>query len=270
MTTPDIDRVARLIEEVAVVEVMPRFKRLAADDVREKPSGELVTVADEAAEAWLAPRLLDLAPGSLVVGEEAAAADPGLLGRLSGDRLVWLIDPIDGTSNFAAGRPAFAVMVALVHAREIRAGWIHDPIGARTASAARGAGAWLGSERMTAAPAPSRAAEMTGSLLAGFFGSQEIGRTVEARRNRVRAIKSLRCAGLEYLRLASGEIHFTLFTKLMPWDHAPGVIIHGEAGGYSAYLEGGAYEPVHLNRSGLLLAPDETSWRSLHGLLFAN
>jgi fructose-1,6-bisphosphatase/inositol monophosphatase family enzyme len=65
-------------------------------------------------------------------------------------------------------------------------------------------------------------------------------------------------------------MHFSLFTKLMPWDHAPGVLLHREAGGHAAYLEGGAYEPAAVERSGLLLAPDPDSWRQLYALLLGD
>jgi fructose-1,6-bisphosphatase/inositol monophosphatase family enzyme len=64
--------------------------------------------------------------------------------------------------------------------------------------------------------------------------------------------------------LVTGEMHFALFTKLMPWDHAAGVLLHQEAGGYAGYLDGGAYEPAATTRSGLLLAPDPDSWSRLH------
>jgi len=264
---PDADRVSRLIEEAAAAEIMPRFQRLASADVREKAPGDLVTVADEAVEARLAPLLTSLIPGSIVLGEEAAAADPSLLDRLLDERPVWIIDPVDGTANFAEGRPAFAVMVALVTGADVRAAWIHDPVKSRTAVAQAGEGAWLGGERLAVARAPNETREMAGVLLSGFFGSRELGRRLEQRRNRVRALRSMRCAGLEYIRLASGEMHFSLFTKLMPWDHAAGVLLHREAGGHSAYLEGGAYEPAGINRSGLLLAPDPDSWRALHDLI---
>jgi fructose-1,6-bisphosphatase/inositol monophosphatase family enzyme len=264
---PDIDRVTRLIEEAAAAEIMPRFQRLASGDVREKSPGELVTIADEAVEARLAPLLTSLVPGSIVVGEEAAAADPTLLNRLFEERPVWIIDPVDGTANFAEGRPAFAVMVALVRGVDVRAAWIHDPVNARTAVAQAGEGAWLGGKRLAVARAPDDRKDMAGVLLSGFFGSRELGRRVEQRRHRVRALRSMRCAGLEYLRLASGEMHFSLFTKLMPWDHAPGVLLHREAGGHSAYLEGGAYEPAATKRSGLLLAPDPDSWQELCDLI---
>ena len=265
----DLERVTGLIEETAALEILPRFRKLAAGDIREKEPGDLVTVADEAAEARLTPLLTALLPGSLVLGEEAAAADPILLNRLLGDQPVWVIDPVDGTGNFAAGRPAFAVMVALIRKAEILAGWIHDPIGGRTAVAAAGEGAWAGGARLKIANAPSDPRDMVGTLLAGYFGSRELARRVEANRPRVRTVRSLRCAGLEYLRLATGETQFSLFTKLMPWDHAPGVLIHREAGGHCRYLEGGAYEPAAVKRSGLLLAPTAASWEALHGALLA-
>jgi fructose-1,6-bisphosphatase/inositol monophosphatase family enzyme len=260
---PSADRVAGLLEEAAATEIMPRFRRLAAGDIRQKAPGDLVTVADEAVEARLSPLLTALVPGSIVLGEEAAAADPGLLDHLLGERPVWIVDPVDGTSNFAEGRPAFALIVALVLAGRIEGGWIHDPVSGRTATAAAGEGAWLGGRRLQVAP-PASVGDMAGVLLAGYFGSREVGRRVETRRQRVRALRSLRSAGLEYLRLVTGEMHFALFTKLMPWDHAAGVLLHREAGGYAGYLDGGAYEPAATTRSGLLLAPDPDSWSRLH------
>jgi fructose-1,6-bisphosphatase/inositol monophosphatase family enzyme len=264
---PDIDRVTHLIEEAAALEIMPRFQRLAAGDIREKAPGDVVTIADEAVEARLSPLLTGLLPGSLVLGEEAAAADPTLLNHLLGDKAVWIIDPVDGTANFAEGRPAFALIVALVAGGRIEAGWIHDPVAGRMATAVAGEGAWLGGQRLRVAAAPEAIGDMAGVLLSGYFGSRELGRKVEARRRRVRALRSVRSAGLEYLRLVAGEMHFALFTKLMPWDHAAGILLHNEAGGHARYLDGGAYEPAAIARSGLLLAPDPESWQRLHATL---
>jgi fructose-1,6-bisphosphatase/inositol monophosphatase family enzyme len=267
---PDIDKVTQLILETATVEIMPRFQRLAEADIREKSPGELVTVADEAAEAWLAPRLTALIPGCLVLGEEEAAREPALIDRLSNDGTTWVIDPIDGTANFAAGRPGFAVMVALVRNGELLAAWIHVPTDAITAVAAAGQGAWIGERRLKVAGPPADVAELAGTLHAGSFGRPELGRKIQSRRERVRALKSLRCAGLEYIRLAAGDMHFALFTKLMPWDHAPGVLIHREAGGYAGYLEGGSFHPAEISHSGLLLAPNRDSWQSLHEVLLGD
>lgn len=266
---PDIQTVAALIEEVAAVEILPRFERLAAHEVREKAPGDLVTVADEGAETWLTPRLLAALPGSLVLGEEAAAADPEILRHLHEAESLWLIDPIDGTANFAAGRPSFAVMIAYLHHGQAAASWIYDPIGRRMAVAERGAGAFVGGRKLAAAPAPANVAEMTGTLHVGQFGDPALRVRVQERRHLVAAMKSLRCAGLEYMRLAEGQTHFSLYSRLMPWDHAPGVLLHVEAGGYAAYLDGRPYHPARIDARGLMIAPDGASWQALHDLLLA-
>ena len=113
----DLDRLAAIVAETAASDIMPHFRQLAARDIRDKAPGDLVTIADEAAETTLTRRLADLLPGSLVVGEEATAADPSILNRLSTDEPVWIIDPVDGTTNFAAGLPIFAVIVGLAQGR---------------------------------------------------------------------------------------------------------------------------------------------------------
>jgi fructose-1,6-bisphosphatase/inositol monophosphatase family enzyme len=266
----DIDAVARLIAEAAAEEIMPRFAKLAVGDVREKGPGDLVTIADEAVERRLAPQLIGLLPGSCVIGEEEAAVDVSVLQRLEEPAPVWIIDPVDGTANFAAGKGDFGVMVALVQAGRTVAGWIHDPVNKRMATAERGAGAWLDGKRLAVAPPPADPAELSGTLLVGFHGDPELGRRIQQRRERIRAVKSRRCAATEYLQLATGQMHFALFSRLMPWDHAPGVLIHAEAGGYNGYIDdGGGYEPARITAKGLLLAPDRASWQALYDRLIA-
>ena len=268
MTSLDVSRVTALIEETAAEEVLPRWRALAAGDVRRKSDGDLVTVADEACEARLSSRLLDLLPGSVVVGEEAAHAEPKLLARLKEAAPAWVIDPVDGTVNFSEGRPAFAVMVALARAGQVLASWIHEPVAGRTAVAEAGQGAWIGSRRLTAAKA-APVGSMRGTLHAGNSIGAELAQRVRERRERVGAIKSLRCAGAEYLRLAAGEMHYTLFSRMMPWDHAPGILIHREAGGWARTLDDRPYDPAEFAGPGLLMAPDAESWQALHAALFA-
>ena len=264
---PDRATVAALIAAAAAAEIMPRFAKLGAGDIREKAPGDLVTVADEAMERRLAPQLLALTPGALVVGEEATAAEPALLDEVGEAPWAWVIDPIDGTANFADSQPTFGVIVALLRHGDPVAGWIHDPIARETVTAAAGEGAWLGNRRLQVAPAPKRERDLSGVLLAGHYGSKELGRLVQRNRGKVSALNSVRSAAHEYLRLARAEMHFVLWTKLMPWDHAAGVLIHREAGGYAAYLEGGAYAAGRIDASGLLLAPDAASWEALRRLL---
>jgi fructose-1,6-bisphosphatase/inositol monophosphatase family enzyme len=81
------------------------------------------------------------------------------------------------------------------------------------------------------------------------------------------SVASLRCAGHEYRTAVSGFCHVLMYNKLMPWDHAPGWLIHQEAGGYSAHFDGSAYLPAHTT-GGLICAPDLESWVAVRdGLL---
>jgi len=263
---PDIARVTALLEEVAAEEIMPRFRALADEEVRRKKGGELVTVADEAAEERLERALRDLLPGSAALGEEAAASDPELFRHLGEEAPVWIIDPVDGTGNFAAGRPVFVVMVALVQDGETRVAWIHDPLAASTAVAEQGSGAWRGGVRLSVAVPAGREA-WRGTLHVGQFGGEELRRRVEVLRPKLGAVRSLRCAGQEYLRMAAGETHYSLFTKLMPWDHAPGTLLVREAGGVARLLDGREYQPTIVRGPPLLAASDQGTWDDLRGLL---
>jgi fructose-1,6-bisphosphatase/inositol monophosphatase family enzyme len=257
---PDAGKVEQLIAEIAAAEVMPYFEKLGHGDVTEKRPGDLVTVADVAAERRLSVALSDLLPGSLVVGEEAVAADPGVLDLLAGETAVWLVDPIDGTANFAGGIPLFAVMVALVHRGTTVMGWIHDPVKRQTAMASVGEGAWLDSRRLAVAPSTGA----SGSRL----GNRQIARRTAGRTALIDTVFNYRCAGQEYLALASGAAQFAYYNRLFPWDHAPGELLHREAGGIAARLDGSRYSPRDIT-GGLLLAPDPASWDALHQAMTA-
>ena len=111
---------------------------------------------------------------------------------------------------------------------------------------------------------------LRGTLHASTFAAREIARQVDKRRHRVGQVRSLSCAGAEYVRLARGELDFSLFTKLMPWDHAPGTLIYTEAGGHVRLLDGAPYRPTARHGSGLLMAPDAASWRALYDTLFGD
>jgi fructose-1,6-bisphosphatase/inositol monophosphatase family enzyme len=263
----DSESVRRLIVEVAESEIMPRFEKLESGDISEKSPGDVVTVADIASEHRLTAALRDLLPGSLVVGEEAVAADPAVLALLDGEDPVWVVDPIDGTANFASGIPMFAVMVALIRRGETLAAWIHDPVKRVTATAMAGEGAWCEGRRLRVASG-SAPDNMSGTLKMRF-GNRRLARRLGARSHLVGSVFDFRCAGHEYLALSSGKAHFALYNRLYPWDHAPGQLIHREAGGFSARLDGSPYTPRETG-GGLLLTPDAASWQALHDILVGN
>ena len=125
-----VDWLAALLAEAATTEIMPRWRRLSATDIRQKTSAtDLVTEADVNAERLITARLKERFPDALVVGEEAHSADPSVLNGLGEADLAFVIDPVDGTFNFAAGMPLFGVMLAVVVKGETVAGIIHDPLG---------------------------------------------------------------------------------------------------------------------------------------------
>jgi fructose-1,6-bisphosphatase/inositol monophosphatase family enzyme len=269
---PDSENVIRLMEDVAAREIVPRFRRLADHDIAEKNPGDLVTTADIEAERALARGLQPLVPESLVVGEEGAATDPTVLAALAGPRPVWLIDPLDGTNNFVRGEPRFAVIVALCQAGEVLAGWIHDPLGGLTAWALAGEGAWVreaGGARRLRAAAPAPVARMEGSLGSGLRKRLTARRDAGEAEIPARMIR-YRCVGHEYLELARGRLHFARYGgRLKPWDHAAGVLMHREAGGFGALVENGEpYSPrPGIVPGTLLLAPDRAGWDALHTVL---
>ena len=172
MSAVDPQKVASILADVAAQEIVPRFRNLKHGDVRKKAGDETVTVADEAAERALTSRLTALLPGSVAVGEEGAAENPAVMDLLAGDAPVWVVDPIDGTRNFAAGKPEFAVMAALVTRNATLASWIYRPMSGASYVAERGAGAWLNGARMTPPPAPGADNELVGTIRFMFFPEQ--------------------------------------------------------------------------------------------------
>lgn len=127
------------VREAARAEIMPRFRNLGAADVSEKTSAiDLVTQADLLAEHRITAALRERFPAALVVGEEAYDADRSVVPALADAELAFVIDPVDGTFNFAAGLPVFGTMLAVTVRGETVAGIIHDPVLGDTVTAIRG------------------------------------------------------------------------------------------------------------------------------------
>ncbi len=269
-THRDLATLSDLLREAARAEVMPHFRKLDAGSVRAKSGPlDLVTIADEAAERLITAGLYRHFPGCVVIGEEAASADPGVMDALGTAELAFVVDPIDGTSNYAAGIPLFGVMAAAVIRGEVVAAAILDPICDDVALALRGEGAWgeAGDGRTTgihvAAPAP--VAEMNGHISWRYLPPAERS-AVCANLPRLAGAWDFRCAAHQYRMVATGSTHVLMFNRLLPWDHAPGWLLHREAGGYSARFDGSDYLPVHRS-GGIICAPDKASWHAVRAAL---
>jgi fructose-1,6-bisphosphatase/inositol monophosphatase family enzyme len=242
----DPSAIAAEIARIAAEEIQPRFGHLVAGDIKEKTPNDFVTVADLAVERRLTAYFRELTPGALVVGEEACAADPALMPRLGDADLAWVVDPLDGTSNFTRAKRQIAVIVALVQRGEVIAGWIHDPLALWTAVAERGGGAWRDGTRL-GFEERRRDTWPLGSVHVKYFPA-EARRRIVAELRSVTAIDPLWCAGQEHLRVASGASDFAMFRRVLPWDHAAGALMVREAGGVTEHLEGGAYDVLHPDR----------------------
>jgi fructose-1,6-bisphosphatase/inositol monophosphatase family enzyme len=270
MNEAELLTVAALLRDAARAEIMPRFRNLAAGAVKTKTGPlDLVTEADEAAELRIAAGLRREFPGCVVIGEEAASANPALLDDLAGADLAFVVDPVDGTANFAAGLPLFGVMAAVFRKGEIVAAAIHDPVGDDQALALRGEGAWIedpdGRRRDLRVAAPVPVANMSGNVSWRFMPEQRRFE-VCARLPRLAACWDYRCSAHVYRMTSAGHGHFVFYYRLYPWDHAPGWLLHREAGGYSARFDGTPYDPTDIY-SGLICAPDRESWEAVRAAL---
>lgn len=266
-----VRQLGQVIREVAREEIMPRFRQLSEGQVQQKSSAQdLVTVADVAAERKMTALLRSRFPSAQVIGEEAVAADARLLRLLSGADMVIILDPIDGTKNFASGLPLFGVIAAVVVAGEVVAGAIYDPVLDDFAYALRGVGAWTeasGGQRTDLRVAgPRPIGDMSG--FASWRALPEPRRhTVASNLSRFAVVNSHRCVAHEYRVLCAGHTDFSMYAKMMPWDHAAGWLMHREAGGYAARLDGSDYLPRHTE-GGILYAADRDSWNRIHATLF--
>ncbi|HYQ18557.1 MAG TPA: inositol monophosphatase family protein [Polyangiaceae bacterium] len=263
-----LDRLGQVLRDVAAREITPRFQRLAPSDVIGKPSAEdpsdLVTAADRAAEAALTELLPELVPGSSVVGEEAVSADPSVLERLRGDAPVWIVDPLDGTRNFAAGHGPFGSMVALVERGTLLAAGIYFTEGDRMFLAERNLGAYRDGERI--APRAPSSGVLEGTLYARYM-PEELAAPLTARALNHHQIPGVICAAHEYTQIATGQKDYVHYYRLLPWDHAPGALIVREAGGVVRHEDGRDYDVFDL-RGHTLLAPDEPTWQRARRELF--
>lgn len=203
-----------------------------------------------------------------VVGEEATSIDPGLLTALREAPAAWLVDPLDGTANFAAGRAEYAVMAALVWNAETVAAWILQPAEDAVYVAERGAGACRNGARVRRRAASADLTELRGAAPTRFL-EPSTKATVEAAAPRFGTLRTgAACAGVEYSRLVNGDQDFALFQRTLPWDHAPGTLLLTEAGGVADHLDGFRYRPAEA-RPGLLNAADRPCWNTVRSIFQA-
>ena len=252
--------VQAVMREAAERAIVPRYRALASHEISAKAADDVVTIADHESEEILSEGLARLLPEAAIVGEEAAHADPALLERL-GDGLCWIVDPLDGTNNFASGKPPFGMLVALAERGETIAGWLYDPLTRRSCHAVKGGGSFIDGEPI-AARSSGRAPPIAAISLVYMD---------PAKREAVKAhiaphymlVDIPRCAAEQYPRLALGENDVSIFERTLPWDHAAGVLFLNEAGGKVMRPDGTLFRVDDYDRPGLIGAATPELWDEL-------
>lgn len=209
--------------------------------VHHKGTVDLVTEADRAAEVLIADRLRAAFPSHRLLGEEGARADSA---AAADSPYRWLIDPLDGTTNFAHGLPHFAVSIGLEDEAGALVGVVYDPMRDELFAAARGAGATLNGRPL----AVSATDDLLHALLVTDFSYDLAQREAQAAAWRaflvqVQAIRQTGSAALNCCYIAAGRLDGYWERSIAPWDVAAGALIAAEAGGRVTTFANAPFDP---------------------------
>jgi len=265
------NQILDLVRKTAKTEIMPRFQNLSTQDIETKSrDDDLVTKADLASEAMITAGLQTLFPNAVVVGEEIISKQSSLRAEMSKHEVCFVIDPIDGTWNFANGIPLFGVILSVLHYGRPIYGLLYDPVMDDYIEADMEAGACVFGNAQnvckslrTANPRPAE--ELTGYIHFGLL-PKETQFTLAPHLPKFRRTSVLRCSCHEYRILAQGHVDFCLSSILNPWDHAAGVLTTQLAGGVSKMLDGQDYNAQQLTGY-LLSASSEETWNTVADIL---
>lgn len=253
----DTQQVLELMQRVAAEVITPRFRSLADGEVMEKNPGDLVTIADQEAEAILTRELSAAYPDAFILGEERTATDPTALDQFVAADHAFTVDPVDGTKNFVHGSPDHAVMVSEVRGGETVRGWIWQPEHEVAWVAEKGAGVFRNGERVTREPVADGVAPQGVTSIWPLRG-HSLGDLPPLTGSWV-------CCGVDYPRLIEGATDYILYARNSPWDHSPGTLMVREAGGVAGHPDGTPYAPTGLT-PGIIVAADKGTYAAVRRL----
>ena len=230
-----------------------------------KGRADIVTDIDIAAEKAVLEILTSAFPDFGILAEESQPVSGSSPFR-------WVVDPLDGTRNYAHSIPHFCTIVALAEGDDIVAGVVYDPVREETFTAAKGQGAFLNGDRISV----TETSELSRSLLSFDLGyvDEKAALAIDMLRSLWPGMYSVRMmgsAGLGVAYAASGRVDLFFHHSLSPWDIAAGLILTREAGGRIVDRQGneaGLFSPSVICSSpvlidGFLAATDGLPWRTL-------
>ncbi len=226
--------------------------------VREKGPTDLVTEADLAAERRVRDVISVEFPDHRILGEEEAEGDAAASGH---SPYRWLVDPLDGTTNYVHQLPIYGVSIALESAGQILAATVYNPVDEECYVASAGRGAYLNGSRL----APSDAARLREALVAVSFGTPVAAESAEVARFLeilpvCQAVRRLGSSALNLCYLAAGRLDAYWATTAKIWDVAAGILIAQEAGAVVSGIDGG---PLVLDRPRFAAAATEPLHKEL-------
>lgn len=248
LTRKQKSEMIEIVRDVAKAEILPRFRRLSDGAVSFKTSfDDLVTEADIASEKALTQRFQTLLPHAVIIGEEAVSEDESVLDQIDTDELVVIIDPIDGTWNFAHGLSTFGVLIAAIYQGKTVYGLLYDPLNDDWIETSLGEGSWF----VRPDQLPRRlmlSNQPVDSKLVGFFSPFLFENSAVRERVAIQQVgyarsSNLRCCCHEYRTMVQNGVDFFISPKPKVWDHAAGILAYQEAGGYVCMLDGSPYKP---------------------------
>jgi myo-inositol-1(or 4)-monophosphatase len=228
----DIERLKALIIQAADEELLPRFN---TGEHGRKADGSVITEADTAMQSRLRTALAGDWPDYPLLGEEMDEAEQRRLLQTTQGGL-WCVDPLDGTSNFAAGIPFFAVSVALLVDGRPEAGVVYDPMRRECFWAMRGRGAFCNADRLTA-KSSKLSLDQTVALIDFKRLDAKLARRL-AEQPPYSSQRSFGSVALDWCWIAAGRGHLYLHGRQRIWDYAAGSLILAEAGGRDVTLDG--------------------------------
>ncbi|MBQ6595639.1 MAG: inositol monophosphatase [Clostridia bacterium] len=245
-----MEKYRRIAERAALAGGEVIASRLGSElTVDRKQNFDFVTEVDRAAEAAVRAVLAEEAPECGFLGEESAylagKTEEELLAGLSEDEYVWIVDPLDGTTNFIRGIPQFCVSVGLVRGKQPAAGAVYDVSRREMFSAALGAGATLNGAPIRV----SRAAELKDAILGASFPAAEIERrgpvlrTIERLQTELGSLRIYNSAAIMLCYIACGRLDAGFERGIHSWDMAAGALLVREAGGEVRLCDGGPWSP---------------------------
>lgn len=222
---PQLSNVTSLVKQAAVEEILPRFLNVSAE---EKTDGSLLTAADLGCQQSLSQSLQQYWPDIPLLGEEMTPERQESL-LSNSDTGLWILDPLDGTANFAAGFPLFSISLGLVKSGRVVLGVVYDPVREECFSAEAGRGAWLNG---TPLQLSNRQQSLNDSIaLVDFKRLQPELAMALVSKPPFRSQRSIGSVALDWCWLAAGRAQIYHHGGQSLWDYAAGRLIFSEAGG---------------------------------------